>query len=165
MYIVLLAVSVIVIIMLHNNLQQKKKVAKVEGWVKTQDLDGKSRKVYRNYSVGISAKPDIVEKGKVTEFKSKEIGDRARRTDIMQLTAEMLAAGVKKGELRYGNDKSFQFTDKTPIVRQSVKRIAWISVQMKWHLQHRSAPGGRPKPSKCSKCNYRRECPEAKRAA
>jgi CRISPR/Cas system-associated exonuclease Cas4 (RecB family) len=165
MFIALLAVAVIIVLMFHNNLNQKRKTAKIEGWVETQDLDARSPKVYRNYAVGISAKPDIVEKDKVTEFKSKPGGDKARRSDIVQLTAEMLATGKKKGELRYGNDKRFLFTKDTPIIQKSVKRIAWISEQMKWHLQHRSAPGGTFRPGKCSKCAYRTECRDAKKTA
>ena len=70
MYIVLFAIAVIVVLWSYGKLQKKKKAANVNGWVKSQDLDGKSNKVYRNYKAGISAKPDIVEGDKVIEYKS-----------------------------------------------------------------------------------------------
>ena len=164
-FILLLAVAVIVIRLFYGKLQKKKKAAGLESWVKSQDLDGKSSRIYRNYEVGISAKPDIVEKDKVTEYKSAAIGDKARRTDIMQLTAEMMATGAKKGELRYGNDKRFQFTEDTPIIKSSMKRIAWISKQMKWHLETKTAPLGTPRHGKCAKCFYRQDCSYSKKAA
>ncbi len=162
---VILVVAIIVIRLVHGKLQKQKQAAGVEGWVKTQDLDGKSKKIYRNYEAGVSAKPDIVEGNKVTEYKSAVIGDRARRSDIVQLAAEMMATNVKRGELRYGNDKRFLFTVDTPIIRSSMKRIAWISEQMKWHLRTRNAPSGTPRPGKCAKCFYRKECSYLKKAA
>jgi len=158
MYIVLFAIAVIVVLWSYGKLQKKKKAANVNGWVKSQDLDGKSNKVYRNYKAGISAKPDIVEGDKVIEYKSAAIGDKARKTDIVQLTAEMMATGAKKAELRYGNDKRFQFTKDSPIIKSSMKKIAWISEQMKWHLQTRSAPRGTMRPGKCAKCWYLKDC-------
>ena len=168
MYIVLFVVAIIVILWFYVKLQSGKKAAGLEGWVRSQDLDGKSRRIYRNYAVGISAKPDIVEgggSGKVTEYKSAAIGDKARRTDIVQLTAEMMATGAKKAELRYGNGKRFQFTKDSSIIKSSMKRIAWISEQMNWHLQTGSTPRGTPRPSKCAKCWYRKECSIDNKAA
>ena len=164
MYIVLFAVAIIVILWSYGKLQRKKKAAGLEGWVVSQDLDGKSSKIYRNYEAGISAKPDIVEGHKITEYKSAAIGDKARRTDIVQLTAEMMATGARKAELRYGNDKRFQFTKDSPIIKSSMKRIAWISEQMKWHLQTRNAPRGTPRPGKCAKCWYSKDCSNNKAA-
>ena len=161
---ILLAIAIIVIRLFYGKLRKQKQAAGLGGWVRTQDLDGKSSKVYRNYEAGISAKPDIVEGNKVTEYKSAAIGDRARRSDIIQLTAEMLATKAKKGELRYGNDKRFQFTKDTPIIKSSMKRIAWISEQMKWHLGTRTAPPGAPKPSKCAKCRYQEDCTSGKKS-
>ncbi len=163
--IVLLAVAIIVIRLFYGKLRKQKQAAGLEGWVRTQDLDGRSNKVYRNYEAGISAKPDIVEGNKVTEYKSAAIGDRARRSDIIQLTAEMMATKAKKSELRYGNDKRFQFTEDTSIIKSSMKRIAWISEQMKWHLRTWSAPPGTPRPGKCAKCRYRKDCSSNKKKA
>jgi CRISPR/Cas system-associated exonuclease Cas4 (RecB family) len=105
------------------------------------------------------------ESDKVIEYKSAAIGDRARKTDIMQLTAGMIATGAKKGELRYGNNKRFQFTKDTPAIKSSMKRIAWISEQMKLHLQTRKAPRGTPRPGKCAKCHYQKDCPDDNKAA
>ena len=158
MYIVLFAIAVIVILWSYGKLQKKKKAAGLKGSVKSQDLDGMSNKVYRNYEAGISAKPDIVEGNKVTEYKSTSIADKARKTDIVQLAAEMIATGAKQAELRYGNDKRFQFTKDSPIIKSSMKRIAWIAEQMKWHLKTRSAPRGTPRPGKCAKCWYWKDC-------
>jgi CRISPR/Cas system-associated exonuclease Cas4 (RecB family) len=165
MFILLTALIVIVVMFFYRSLQKKRKTVGVQGWVKSQDLDGKGRRVYRDYQNGISAKPDIVEANKVIEYKSASIGDKARRGDILQITAQMMAAGKKKAELRYGNDKRFEFTDNTRIVQSSVKRIAWISERMKWHLMKRYAPRGNPRPGKCVKCAYRTVCPDAVKAA
>jgi CRISPR/Cas system-associated exonuclease Cas4 (RecB family) len=164
MYILLL-VALLTITVLYGRLHRKRKAAGLQGWVKSQDLDGKSRRIYRDHQNGISAKPDIVERNKVIEYKSALIGDKARRSDVLQLTAEMLAAGARNGELRYGNDKSFKFTEETPIIQSSVKRIAWISEQMDWHLLKRSAPRGTARFGKCTKCAYRFTCPDAVSAA
>jgi CRISPR/Cas system-associated exonuclease Cas4 (RecB family) len=164
MYIVILAATIIVIL-LYGRLQGKRKSAGLQGWVKSQDLDGKSGRIYRNYKKGISAKPDVVESNKVIEYKSASVGDKARRTDVLQVTAQMIAAGKNKAEIRYGNDKRFEFTKETPIIKSSMKRIDWISRQMVWHLQKRLAPSGTPRPSKCAKCFYRDECPDAKKVA
>jgi CRISPR/Cas system-associated exonuclease Cas4 (RecB family) len=160
MYIVLLA-AIIILILLYGRLRQKRKAAGLQGWIKSQDLDGKSGKIYRNYKKGISAKPDVVESNKVIEYKSALIGDKARRSDVLQVTAQMIAAGKNKAEIRYGNDKRFEFTKEMPIIQSSIKRIDWISDRMDWHLQKRSAPIGTPRPGKCAKCYYRHECPEA----
>ncbi len=162
---ILMAIAIIVIRLFYGKLRKQKQAVGLEGWVRTQDLDGRSNKIYRNYKAGISAKPDIVEGNKVTEYKSATIGDRARRSDIIQLTAEMMATKAKKGELRYGNDRRFQFTEDTPIIKSSMKRIAWISEQMKWHLRTRSAPPGTARPGKCAKCIYRKDCSSTKKAA
>ncbi|HUL01017.1 MAG TPA: hypothetical protein VLX29_09190 [Nitrospirota bacterium] len=165
MYILLL-ISLLTITVLYGGLHRKRKAAGLQGWVQSQDLDGRSRRIYRDRQNGISAKPDVVEGiNKVIEYKSALIGDKARRSDILQLTAEMLATGAKNGELRYGNDKSFEFTEKTPMIQSSVKRIAWISEQMNWHLLKKSAPRGNPRSGKCAKCAYRFVCPDAVKAA
>jgi CRISPR/Cas system-associated exonuclease Cas4 (RecB family) len=160
MYILLLG-TLIAIALLYGSLRRKRKTAGLQGWVESQDLDGKSPRIYRDLRNGISAKPDIVERNKVIEVKTASIGDKARRTDILQLTAGMMAAGAKKAELWYGNDKRFEFSTKTPIIQQSMKRIVWITEQMKWHLLQRSAPKGNPRPAKCVKCTYRSVCPDA----
>lgn len=165
MYIILFTVATCVIWLSYGKLRKKKQAAGLESWVKSQDLDGKSSKVYRNYEAGISAKPDIVERDKVTEYKSAAIGDKARRGDILQLTAEMMATKARKGELRYGNGKRFQFTEDTPIIKSSMKRIAWISEQMKWHLRTRIAPPGTPRPAKCAKCSHLKDCSDSKEKA
>jgi CRISPR/Cas system-associated exonuclease Cas4 (RecB family) len=164
MYIFFL-ITLIAIIMIYGSLRKKRRAAGLQGWVKSHDLDGKSQHIYRDYRNGISAKPDIVEGDKVIEYKSASMGDKARRTDILQLTAEMMAAGAKKAELRYGNDKRFEFTKNTPIIQSSVKRIGWITEQMNWYLLKRSAPRGNPRPGKCVKCAYRSVCPDAAKAA
>ncbi len=159
----ILLIALITVIMISVNLKRKRKAAGLNGWIKSQDLDGKSRRIYRDHQNGISAKPDIVERNKVIEYKSALIGGKARRSDILQLTAEMLAVGAKNAELRYGNDKSFAFTKESPVIQSSIKRITWISEQMDWHLLKRSAPRGNPR-SSCVKCTYRSVCPDAMKA-
>jgi len=162
---ILLIVALIVIAVLYGSLRRKRKKTGLQGWVESQDLDGKSRRIYRDLRNGITAKPDIVESNKVIEVKHASIGDKARRSDILQLTAGMMAAGAKRAELWYGNDKKFEFSRKTPIIQSSMKRIAWITEQMNWHLLMRSAPRGNPRPGKCVKCAYRSVCPDAAKAA
>jgi CRISPR/Cas system-associated exonuclease Cas4 (RecB family) len=161
----ILFVAIITIMMLYGRLQSKRKAAGIQGWVKSQDLDGKGRRLYRDYQNGITAKPDVVEGNKVIEYKSAPIGDKARRTDILQLAAEMMATGARNAELRYGNDKRFGYTKQTPIIQSSMKRIVGISKQMDWHLLKRSAPRGNPRPGKCIKCAYRLICSDAVKGA
>ncbi len=163
MYIFL--VALITIIILYGRLLAKRKAVGIKGWVKSQDLDGKGRRIYRDYQNCISAKPDVVEGNTVIECKSASIGDKARRTDILQLAAEMMATGASSAELRYGNDKRFEFKKQTPIIQSSMKRITRISDQMNWHLLNRSAPRGNPRPGKCAKCLYRSICSDAVKAA
>ena len=146
---------------MYRNISKQKKRAGVRGWVKSQDLDGSAGKVYRNYQAGISARPDVVESGRVIEHKSAEVKNKARYSDILQVTAEMIATGLDEGELRYSNNKRFEFNKKSQKTQRFVKEVKGIADRMKWHLLMRISPKGTPAKNKCAKCIVRNECSDA----
>jgi len=138
-----------------------RKKAGVRGMVRSQDLDGKGSRVYRNHKVGISAKPDVVEGGRVIEYKSAHVNHKPRRSDLHQVAAEMIAADMPEAELRYGNDKRFRLTKHNPETRKLKKEVIQNSEHMRRHLSSGKAPKGTPTRGKCSKCPTRRECSDA----
>lgn len=156
MYIVIFAL--ITFIFFYLRLKKKRKVAGIDHRVISQDLDGRSKRIYRDYRYGISAKPDIVDGNKVIEYKSSSIGGKAYRSDLTQMTAGMIAAKAKEGELRYGNGKRFKYAENSPIIQSTKKRIAWIKERMNWHLSQRRAPKAKIFSAKCRNCGYRNLC-------
>ena len=160
MYLVLFVAAIAVLIM-YRNLSKQKKRAGVHGWIKSQDLDGREGRVYRNYQAGISARPDVVESGRVIEHKSAEVKNKARHSDILQVTAEMIATKLDEGELRYGNNRKFQFRKGSPMMRGIMREVQGIAERMKWYLSKRVSPKGTPTKNKCAKCIFQKECSDA----
>ena len=138
-----------------------RKKAGIRGWVKSQDLDGKGSRVYRDHRTGISAKPDVVERRRVIEYKSAHVLDKARRSDVLQVAAEMIATGRSEGELRYGNNKKFRLQKNKPEVRLAMKEVLRITELMKWHLLKGKAPKAKPFRRKCVTCVFQQECSDA----
>ena len=153
--------AVLVAIILFNDIRKEKSKADVRGWVKSQDLHGKGDRVYRNNRAGISAKPDIVEGRRVIEYKSTEAKNKAYRSDILQVAAEMSATGLKEAELRYAKGVKFAFKQQSKVMQSAMKQVDWIANKMRWHLMSRIAPRGTPTPNKCAKCIFRTECSQA----
>lgn len=156
MYIV--AFAALIIMAMYKLLVTRRRQAGIRGWVKSQDLDGRGNRVYRNYQSGISAKPDVVEGGRVIEEKSAEVKDKARRSDILQVAAEMVATGLEEAELRYGNNKRFQFHKNSLLIQETVKEVKKITERMNWHLRRHITPKGTPSRKKCAKCSFHGEC-------
>ena len=160
MYLVFIIAAIVVLIM-YGNLFRQKKRAGVRKWVKSQDLDGRGDRVYRNYQAGISAKPDVVEGRRVIEHKSAEVKNKARYSDILQVTAEMIATGLDEGELRYGNNRRFQFIKDSPMMRGMIRKVQGITSRMNWHLVMRISPKGTPTKNKCARCIAKTVCSDA----
>lgn len=154
-------VAAIAVFIMYRKLVNKKKEAGVQGWVKSQDLDGRGERVYRNHQARISARPDVVESNRVVEHKSAHVQHKARYSDVLQVTAEMIATGLDKAELRYGNDQTFQFRRDTPLIRGATRDVRRISGLMNWHLKRRTPPKGTPTRNKCSKCSFKNNCSDA----
>ena len=154
-------VAVIAAFIMYMKLVNKKKEAGVQGWVKSQDLDGRGGRVYRNHQARISAKPDVVESSRVVEHKSAHVNHKARYSDVLQVTAEMIATGLDKAELRYGNDQTFQLRRDTPLIRSASRDVRRITERMYWHLKRGVSPKGTPTRNKCAKCNFRNNCSDA----
>lgn len=158
---ILACFAILIVLVMYVKMLRRRKKAGIKGWVQSQDLDGRGRKVYRDSKTGISAKPDVVENKRVIEVKSASVKDKARRSDILQLAAEMIASGRQVGELRYGNNKKFEFRLDSPKMRALRGELSRISGLMDRHLRMRIPPKGTPTRNKCAKCDYRRECSDA----
>jgi CRISPR/Cas system-associated exonuclease Cas4 (RecB family) len=146
---------------MYRKLVNKRRKAGVEGWIKSQDLDGRGGRIYRNQQEKISARPDVVEGNRLLEFKSAHAGHKARYSDVLQVTAQMIATGLDRAELRYGNNQIFQLRRDTPLIRGATKDVRRISERMHWHLKRDISPKGTPTRNKCSKCNFRNRCSDA----
>jgi len=162
MYIVVLF-AVIMVMVMYKQLANRRQQAGIRGWVKSQDLDGKGSRVYRDRRTGISAKPDVVESGRVIEFKSAAVEHKPRRSDVMQVAAEMIATGQSEGELRYGNNKRFRFQKSEAGTKSVMKDVVRIAELMRWHLLKGKAPKAMPARRKCAKCAFLNDCPDAVR--
>jgi CRISPR/Cas system-associated exonuclease Cas4 (RecB family) len=158
---IVVLVAVIIAIVMYCNLKKKKKKAEIRGWVKSQDLHGKGERVYRNHQAGISAKPDVVEGNRVIEYKSAEAKNKAYRSDVLQVAAEMRATGLKEAELRFAKGKKFAFKKQSQEIQSAMKQVDWIARKMRWHLASRTMPRGTLTPNKCAKCIFRNECSQA----
>lgn len=157
----LLAVVVAVVTYaLWKVLERQRKQAGITGWVQTQDLDGKSRKVYRDKNAGISSKPDVVERDKVIEYKSSTVETRARWVDMLQLAMEMDTTGKRLGELRYKN-KRFLFKWEDSEMRIALRHALAIAEKMRFHLWSRIAPAATPSDRRCAICKFGAECPDS----
>jgi CRISPR/Cas system-associated exonuclease Cas4 (RecB family) len=132
----------------------------ITSWVVDQDLDGRGVTVYRNNDLGLSCKPDVVERGKTVEYKSATIKGNARHGDVLYVAAQMLVVGKKEADLRYPN-KSFTFRKDNPKMQRAMQSVRSIIGQMRKALQFRQSPRATPTPGKCRVCSFRNECQEA----
>ncbi len=145
-----LIATVIVILMLR--LREQRKKAKINRWVVSQDLDGKSNRIYRDTKNKISSKPDVAYAGKVVEFKNRDAGKTAWHADQLQVVVQMMTRGAKEGELRYKNGKMFFFHRDDPETKKLMAEAARIINEMKWRLSARSMPKATPTPDHCRVC-------------
>ena len=157
----LLALFAVITALMVIKIIKTRKRAGIRGWVNSQDLDGRGKRVYRDQRTGISAKPDIVERGRVIEYKSAHVPEKARRSDVLQVAAEMIATGRKEGELRYGNNKRFRLHKSKAETRSVMKEVLSIAERMRWHLFKSKVPKAMPARKKCAKCIFQRECSDA----
>jgi CRISPR/Cas system-associated exonuclease Cas4 (RecB family) len=141
--------------------QKRKRNAGITGWVKTQDLDGRSSRVYRDEKAGISCKPDVVMRNKVIEYKSAPSNGRPRWVDMLQVALQMKATGKRKAELRYGNNEKFSFQQDDPEMQAATRKALSIADRMRNHLRQGIAPKGTPSAARCAKCAFHNQCPEA----
>jgi CRISPR/Cas system-associated exonuclease Cas4 (RecB family) len=158
---ILAIVLVAIAFMMYRLLKLQRKQAGVKGWVRDQDLDNRSRHVYRDRETGISSKPDIVEHNRVVEIKSSKAGNKAKYSDILQVAAQLISTGKKKAELAYADGKKFNFEKNGRVMQHAIKKVDEIARKMRWHLMTRIPPRGTPTPNKCNSCMYKGECPNA----
>lgn len=160
---ILVIVIALTVILLTMKLNTQRKKAGVKGWVVGQDLDGRSDRIYRDAKTGISCKPDVVERGRIVEYKSAVVNGRARPSDVLQVAAQMIATKAETAELRYGNDQKFTYGKNSPQMKAAMRSVGEIIKQMKWHLCNKAIPQGKPSEKKCGTCYFRRDCPDADR--
>ena len=132
----------------------------ITSWIVDQDLDGRGATVYRNNDLGLSCKPDVVERGKTVEYKSATVKGNARHGDVLYVAAQMLVVGKKEADLRYPN-KSFTFRKDNPKMQRAMQSVRSIMGQMRKALLLRQSPRATPTPGKCRVCRFRNECQEA----
>jgi CRISPR/Cas system-associated exonuclease Cas4 (RecB family) len=154
-------VVILIVFMMYVLLKNEKKQAGIKGWVVNQDLDNKSKRIYRDKNTGISCKPDVVEHNRIIEVKSAKVMGKARYSDILQVAAQLIATGKKKAELSYADGKRFNFEKTGKVMKHAMKRVDGISKRMRWHLLTRIAPKGTPTPNKCAACMFKQECSDA----
>ncbi len=149
-----------VVYVLWKILDKQRRQAGITSWVQSQDLDGKSKKVYRDKKAKISSKPDVVTSDRVIEYKSCAANGKARWVDIMQLAMQMKTAGKKLGELRYSN-KHFAFKWEDMNIRFALRHALAIAEKMRWHLWSRIVPPANPSERTCAICKFGAECPDS----
>ena len=156
---ILALVSFIVVALYYIKLRVERRKAGVKSWIVDQDLDGKGVTVYRNEVLGLSCKPDVVERNKTIEYKSSTVKGNARPGDMLYVAAHMLVMGKKESDLRYAN-KSFTFRKEHPRMQRAMQSVRSILGQMRKALETRQAPRATPTPGKCRVCVFRNECSE-----
>jgi len=156
MFVIALIILAVFIIILRSwfILLKSRSQAGISGWVTDSDLKGKGKK-YFDGTTGVTAKPDVVLRGKVIEVKSYPALNSPFKEDILQAAAEMNAAGVGQAEIHYPN-KSFRIKNSAQL-RESLMRV---SQAMQEHLKRRQAPNGTPTTGKCRVCEFNGICPE-----
>ena len=156
MFALVLVIAVIGILMLRLKKQRKK--SNINSWLVSQDLDGKSKRIYRDKKNKISSKPDVVLAGKVVEFKNRIAGNTAWHADELQVVSQMMSTGAREGELRYKNGKRFFFHRDSPETKRLIAEATRIINEMKWRLSAQSAPKATPTTNRCSVCDFRSAC-------
>jgi CRISPR/Cas system-associated exonuclease Cas4 (RecB family) len=158
---VVIVATVIIVALVNKLKRERKKAGGIQGWVVDNELSGNGGHIYRNYKHRISGRPDVLERGRVIEYKSAAVSGDARKGDLMQVAALMVATGVDKAALQYEN-KTFNLSKENPIMRPHVKEVKKLSPVMLQHLKKRNAPRGNPYPKKCRKCEFRARCSDAR---
>lgn len=151
--------AVAVVILLFTKLGSERRKAGIRGWVVDQDLDGKGSRVYRDSKLGISCKPDVVERNRIIEYKSAVVMGKARQGDILYVAAQMLATGKAEADLRYAN-RGFTLKRKSSEMQAAMRGVRSIMGRMRRALNFRVAPKGTPTPGKCRVCMFNKECPD-----
>jgi len=159
---VLAFVAFTVVVIAYFRLLKLRRKAGLRSWVVDQDLDGQGGKIYRNAELGLSCKPDVVERNRVIEHKSSTVKGKARHGDILYVAAQLLVLEKKEGDLRYAN-KSFSMSRESAQMQAAMQKVRSIIGQMRRALRLGEAPRATPTPGKCRACMFRSECPEAAR--
>lgn len=136
---VVVLIAVAVIILIYAKLGKQRRKAGIRGWVIDQDLDGKGSRVYRDQKLGVSCKPDVVERNRLIEYKSATVHGKARYGDILHVAAQMIATGKNEAELRYANRK-FVLSRYSGQMQSAMHQVCSISAQMRRHLSMGIAP-------------------------
>jgi hypothetical protein len=160
---ILLALIIIAILiaLTFTRLRKERGRAGIVGWIRDQDLDGKGKQYYYNQRFGIGCKPDIRENGRIIEYKSALAGSHPYPSDVMQLAGEMIATGLERAELRYGNGREFTYTSNSPEIKEAIKKVRQIVGRMQTHLANNVMPEGSPSPKRCARCSFSRECDQS----
>ena len=156
-YLVTLAISTAIICMFWILLRKQREQSCIKGWVKSQDLDGRGKRVYRDPQLGVSCKPDVVERNRVIEYKSADIEKKARWVDMLQLALQMKLTGKPEGTLQYPRN-NFSFKVDSREMRNAMTAAAAILKKMRWHLQAGIAPKATPTKRRCAVCVFAGEC-------
>ena len=154
-------IAAIVMIVLTLKLNKERKRANIRGWVVDNDLNGNRSRIYRNYQYKISGRPDVLERGRLIEHKSAVIHGNAKKGDLRQIAALMVATGVDNAALQYAN-KTFNLYKNSPEMQSHVREVIKQGPMMLQHLRRKTIPHGNPYPLKCRKCEFRYRCPDAK---
>ncbi len=157
---ILVLVAVAAIFLAYAKLRKQRKKAGIRGWVVDQDLDGKGSTIYSDNKLGLSCKPDVVERNRFIEHKSSSVHRKARYGDILYVASQMLATGKKEAELRYANAK-FSLSGNSALMQAAMHEVKSIMGQMRLHLLQGRAPKATPTRNKCAKCMFKAECSEA----
>ena len=160
MLLLLVIAALVVILNIYRRLRDQRRKAGIRGWVLDQDLDGKGQTVYRDARLGVSCKPDIVQRRRIIEYKSATVHGKARSGDILYVASQMLATGKDEAELRYANTK-FVFARNSTQMQAAMHKVRSIIGEMRRHLSLSTAPKGTPTKNKCTKCVFKASCTEA----
>lgn len=153
---------VAVVLLLFAKLRKERKKAGIRGWVVDQDLDSRGNRVYRDSGLGISCKPDVVERNRIIEYKSAAVKGRARHGDILYVAAQMMATGKAEADLRYAN-RGFTLQRDSPEMRAAMHKVRSIMSRMRRALALHIIPRGTPTPGRCRVCTFSKECPDRAR--
>jgi len=158
---VVVTIATVIIVALFSKLKRERiKANGIRGWVVDNDLSGNGDRIYRNYEHRISGKPDVLERGRFIEYKSAAVSGNAKKGDLMQVAALMVATGVDEAALQYDN-KTFNLSRESSLMRPHVTEVKKLSPVMLQHIKKRRPPRGNPYPKKCGKCEFRARCLDA----
>ncbi len=155
-------IATIIMIFLFKKLKRERiNAGNLQGWVIDHDQNDMRSRIYRNYQYRISGRPDVLERGRVIEHKSAIVHGSAKKGDLRQVAALMVATGVDNAALQYAN-KTFNLSKNNPEMQSHIREVIKQSPMMLKLLKNRTAPRGNPYSQKCRKCEFRSKCPDAK---